>query len=155
MLVSDPVVPCEFGPSTTAPLNTGEPPLSEPIKLANWCWMQSGKTVPSPTINEVPHAFAPKMLSSQRAECAACVLVPVSAVYSLAMTESPPPWLAVSSVAQDKPNPNGPFEPMLVALLSSFWKSASTLAWFTANPLGLPARPSARYNSYCARPVTS
>ena len=120
MPLSDPLAPLEFEPSTTAPLRTGEPPLSEPIRLAIWCWMQSGNTVPSPTMNEIPQALAPRMLSSQRSAWAAWVLAPVMALYSLAITESPPPWLALSSWFQGKPKPNGLVAPWVVALFNSF-----------------------------------
>src|SRR5271154_6624417 len=59
------------GPSEAAPQSTGVPPevpSSEPAMFATWCWMQFGKVLPSPTMNEEPHAFAPRMLPSHLCE---------------------------------------------------------------------------------------
>ena len=41
-------------------------PSSEPARFATWCWRQCGNVVPSPTIRDRPHAFAPRMFASQR-----------------------------------------------------------------------------------------
>ena len=48
-----------LGPSTTAPSRTGDEPFSEPTRFATWCWGQSVNTVPSPMMNDEPHALAP------------------------------------------------------------------------------------------------
>ncbi len=66
-----PVAANEFGPSTAAPARTGGCPSSDPARFATWCCMQSGNTVPSPTISETPHALLPRMSSSQRCAQAA------------------------------------------------------------------------------------
>ena len=102
MPLSDPLAPLEFEPSTTAPLRTGEPPLSEPIRLAIWCWMQSGNTVPSPTMNEIPQALAPRMLSSQRSAWAAWVLAPVMAQHVQPFLGSFLGWIPIFAHGQDK-----------------------------------------------------
>ena len=66
MLGTEPTAAKLFGPSTTAPARTGGVPSCEPTRLVTWCCMQSGKTVPSPTISDTPHAFVPSTSSSQR-----------------------------------------------------------------------------------------
>ena len=37
---------------------------SDPTRFVTWCCMQNGKTWPSPTMSDVPHALAPRMLPS-------------------------------------------------------------------------------------------
>src|SRR5439155_25955861 len=101
-----------FGPSTTAPFSTGGDPFNEPARFATWWWMQCGNVLPSPTISEVPHALAPRTFASHLPLYAAYVLVPDNWSYSLAMTESPPPWDVVSHAAHAAPvsgnaKPNG------------------------------------------------
>src|ERR1700688_4177379 len=67
MPVTTPEVAPRAGPSEAAPQSTGVPPevpSSAPTRFATWCWIQFGKVLPSPTINDEPQAFAPKMLAS-------------------------------------------------------------------------------------------
>src|SRR5689334_7972658 len=102
-----PWVGAEFGPSTAAPASIGEPPVSEPARLATWCCRHFGYVEPSPTMNDRPHAFAPRMFASQRSAYTAYVFVPDSWSYSLACTDNPAPCVVVSHAAQVNPNPKG------------------------------------------------
>src|SRR5262245_60736821 len=87
-----------FGPSTTAPFRIGDDPSRAPEMFATWWWRQCGNVVPSPTMNEDPHALAPRTLASHRPLQSACSFEPVSCAYSLAITDRPVPWVAVSQV---------------------------------------------------------
>ena len=40
--------------------------VERPGDVRTWCCMQCGKVVPSPTISDMPQAFAPRMLASHR-----------------------------------------------------------------------------------------
>jgi hypothetical protein len=136
-----------FGPSTTAPFKIGGEPSSDPTRFATWWWMQCGKVVPSPTMNEEPQAFAPRTLASQRPLQAAWALEPVSSAYSLAITDSPVPCVAVSHVAHGKPNWNGSDDACAIALSRAFSRSASSSVCVTSRPAGLPAPPIALCSS--------
>src|ERR1035438_5365677 len=67
-----PAVAAYEGPSEAAPHNTGtrpDVPFNVPVRLATWCWIQFGNVLePSPTINDEPQGFAPRMLASHRRE---------------------------------------------------------------------------------------
>src|SRR5262245_2055108 len=101
--------------------------------------MQWGNVVPSPTISETPHAFAPRMFAAQRLVHGLYVVVPVSWSYSLAITTSPPPWEVVSHTSQGKPNWNGSLLACASAPSSAFLRSASRAAGVVSRPAGLPA----------------
>ena len=103
--------------------------------------------VPSPTMSEVPHAFAPRTFASQRPLHPACAFEPVSCAYSLAMTARPVPWVAVSHVDQGNPNWNGSVEARAIAASSAFFRSATSAAWVVSSPGGSPAWPIARWSS--------
>ena len=73
--------------------------------------------------------------------------MPDSWSYSLAMTARPAPWEVVSQVAQGKPKPNGSVAAWANAPSRAFFMSASSAAWVTSSPGGLPAWPIARCSS--------
>src|SRR6188474_164691 len=104
---TEPLYVVPFGPSTAAPASTGAVPFRWPAMFAIWWWMQFGKTLPSPTISDEPHAFAPRMLPTQPIAWSAYAPELVSASYSLAITDRPAPCEVVSHWAHGKPNPNG------------------------------------------------
>src|SRR4029450_8397258 len=109
--------------------------------------MQRGKVVPSPTISETPHAFAPRMLAAQRLLHGLYVVVPVSWSYSLAITPRPAPCEVVSQVAHGNPNSNGSDAAVASAPSSAFFMSATSAACDVSRPGGFPAWPIALYSS--------
>ena len=117
--------------------------------------MHFGKFEPVPTISDRPQAFAPRTFASQRSAWAAYVVVPVSWSYSLAMTDSPAPWVVVSQTSHGKPNPNGSVAPWARAPSSAFFMSPRSAAWVVARPAGSPAAVIARSSSKWASPLTS
>src|SRR3984885_4135108 len=59
------------GPSTAAPQRTGVPPevpSTAPERFATWCWIQFGKVLPSPTMNDEPHGLVPTILANHLCE---------------------------------------------------------------------------------------
>src|SRR5712691_2356681 len=117
--------------------------------------MQFGKVLPSPTMNEEPHAFAPMILPNQKRESCAYEASSVRENTSVAITERPAPWVALSYSSQGKPKPKGSVAAWESALLSCCFKSSSRSERETARRAGFPANEIARYNSKCARPLTS
>src|SRR5919201_2929701 len=109
--------------------------------------MQCGNVVPSPTINDTPHAFAPRIFANQRLLHALYVGVPVSSSYSLAMTTRPAPCEVVSHVAQGNPNWNGSVPAWPTAPSSAFFRSATRAARDVSSPGGSPAWAIALYRS--------
>src|SRR5258706_8421863 len=146
MPLSAPRAANEFGPSTTAPRRNGGPFGGTGTILVTWCCMQSGKVLPSPTISDVPHAFAPSTFACQRFPYAAYAVELVRLSYSFAMITRPPPCEVVSYVAQGNPKPNGSVPACVTALSNCFFKSASRAASEVASPGGFPASTMARYN---------
>src|SRR3954463_4382239 len=109
--------------------------------------MQCGNVVPSPTISETPHAFAPRMLAAQRLVHGLYVVVPLSWSYSLAITTSPPPCEVVSQTSHGKPNWNGSLAACASAPARAFFRPAGGAACVGSRPAGLPAWASALYSS--------
>ena len=94
--LSEPLAEAEFGPSTAAPNRKGGPFGGTATIFVTWCCMHSGNVLPSPTINDVPHAFAPNTLACQRLPNVAYAVELVRLSYSFAMMTSPPPCDVVS-----------------------------------------------------------
>src|SRR3954466_598803 len=118
--------------------------------------MQFGTPAPSPPNGGDPHALAPRMLPSQPIASSAYVDVPVSASYSLAITDTPSPCVVVSHAAHVNPNPNragaavsraanvdphpdGSVAAWATAPSSCFFTSANSCARVTSRPAGSPA----------------
>src|SRR5436190_1602450 len=122
----------------------GGEPSSEPTMLVTWCCMQCGNVEPSPTMNDDPQPFAPRMFESQFISSFAYVPTPTSVSYSAAMTDRPAPCEVVSQVSQGKPNPNGSAPARATAPSSSFLRSPSNALGVVSSPGTLPACASAR-----------
>ena len=98
-------------------------------------------------MNEDPHAFAPRTFASHRPLHSAYAPEPVSCAYSLAMTERPVPWVAVSQVDHGNPNWNGSVDACAIALSNAFFRSATSVAWVTSSAGGFTACPIALCSS--------
>src|SRR5213595_1514041 len=99
--------------------------------------MQCGNVVPSPTMSEMPQAFAPRMYALQRLVHGAKLVVPVSWSYALAMTTRPAPCDVVSQVAHGKPNWNGSVPACARAPPSCFFRSPRSADCEVSSPDGL------------------
>src|SRR5262249_3554128 len=105
--------------------------------------------------NVTPHAFAPEIFPSHWRDQSPYCVSPVRYAYSFAITESPAPCETVSNEFHGQPNPNGSLFVWLIEVVIWPAMSLSKSLCVTAKLLGFPASVIARYNSKCARPLTS
>src|ERR1700753_276479 len=101
--------------------------------------MQFGNVLPSPTINDEPHGFAPRIFPSHCREYMSYCADPVIACASLAITESPAPCDVVSPELHTLPSAHASLPACVIASCTCFRNCAFTAACVSASPFGAPA----------------